>query len=177
MPSQLAAFLDPAEVTVRRLIDDGIIPNSKLPVLLYRHAVRLPPGDAASAFEQIFTANEWTGTWRNGVYPFHHYHSTAHEVLGVFRGSARVQLGGERGLVNTLNPGDVVIIPAGVGHKNLGSSADFGVVGAYPLKQEPDMNYGKASERPRADQNIARVPRPARDPVYGLDGPLRQHWR
>jgi uncharacterized protein YjlB len=139
--------------------------------------VKLPPGDAASIFENLFEANQWSGCWRNGIYPYPHYHSNAHEVLGVFSGSATVQFGGERGITEKLNPGDVAILPAGVGHKNLGSSADFGVVGAYPFGQEPDMNYGASGERPRADQNIARVPRPTLDPVYGAAGPLCQHWR
>src|ERR1700741_5268650 len=137
-PSRLSAFIHPDQVTARGLMDGGTIPNSKLPLLIYRQAVRLPPGDPASAFEQLFEANQWSGTWRDGIYPFHHYHSTAHEVLGVFSGSATTQFGGERGITERLNAGDVVIIPAGVGHKNLGSSEDFGVVGAYPHGQEPD---------------------------------------
>jgi uncharacterized protein YjlB len=105
-----------------------------------------------------------------------HYHSTAHEVLGVYHGSARVQLGGERGVVQEVHPGDVLVIPAGVAHKKLGSTADFGVVGAYPEGQDWDMNYGRLGERPRADSNIARVPLPKADPVCGPDGPLTVHW-
>src|SRR5207244_1516328 len=115
-------------------------------------------------------------SWRNGIYRYHHYHSTAHEVLGVFSGCATVRLGGERGITEKLTAGDVLIIPAGVGHKNLDSSADFGVVGAYPLDQQADMNYGREGERPRADQNIARVARPKSDPIYGEDGALLQYW-
>jgi uncharacterized protein YjlB len=118
-----------------------------------------------------------SGTWRNGIYSYHHYHSTAHEVLGCYRGSAKVQFGGESGIVEELSAGDVVIIPAGVGHKNLGASADFAVVGAYPRGQDYDMNYGKPGERPRADENIARVPLPETDPIFGKDGPLLRHWR
>jgi uncharacterized protein YjlB len=114
------------------------------------------------------------------VYGFHHYHSTAHEVLGVYRGSTRVQLGGQEGIVVEVHPGDVVVIPAGVAHKNLGggqsAAQPFGVVGAYPLGQRPDMNDGRAGERPRADRAIARVPLPSADPVYGPQGPLFEHW-
>jgi len=72
--------------------------------------------------------------------------------------------------------GDVLVIPAGVAHKNLGASADLGVVGAYPRGQSPDMNDGHDGERPRADQNIAQVPLPAADPVFGVDGPLMRQW-
>ncbi|WP_250123845.1 cupin domain-containing protein [Chroococcidiopsis sp. CCMEE 29] len=66
--------------------------------------------------------------------PNHHYHSTAHEVLGISRGKAAVRLGGDaRGQTFEVRAGDVIIIPAGVAHKNLDSSSDFLVVGAYPL--------------------------------------------
>ena len=57
-------------------------------------------------------------------------------LLGVYSGTARVQLGGEGGMTHTIHPGDVIIIPAGVAHKNLGDSPDFGVVGAYPAGQQ-----------------------------------------
>jgi uncharacterized protein YjlB len=70
----------------------------------------------------------------------------------------------------------VVIIPAGVGHKNMGSSSDFRVVGAYPPGQTWDMNYGKPNERPQADKNISRVPLPPADPIYGDNGPLVEFW-
>jgi uncharacterized protein YjlB len=159
------------------LADDGVIPNSRLPLLLYEQAVELGGADPPAAVEATLRANKWGHGWRNGVFPYHHYHSTAHEVLVVCAGSARVQFGGERGIVATLHPGDVVIIPAGVGHKNLGASLDFRVVGAYPLGQTWDICYGKPGERPRSDENIARVPMPTADPVFGRQGPLLTHWR
>ena len=106
-----------------------------------------------------------------------HYHSSAHEVLGVFSGSARVQFGGETGIVLEVRAGDVVVIPAGVSHRNLGASRNFGVVGAYPNGQSWDMQYGKPGERPAADQRIARVPIPATDPVCGVDGPVCALWK
>jgi uncharacterized protein YjlB len=164
------------EVLVRELKDDGIFPNNKLPLLLYRKAVVLPKNDPATTFEKFFSANGWHGTWRNGIYSYHHYHSTAHEVLGIYCGTAKVELGGGDGVVHEVHPGDVIIIPAGVAHKNLGSSADFGVVGAYPHGQDWDMNYGKIGERPQADRHIARVALPKADPIYGLGGPLMEQW-
>jgi len=36
---------------------------------------------------------------------------------------------------------------------------------------------GRAGERPQADANIARVPLPAGDPVFGRAGPLREQWK
>lgn len=155
------------------LADAGVIPNSKFPLLIYQGAVK--PA-SAPAFEELFSAHDWRASWRDGIYTYHHYHSTTHEVLGVFSGSATVQFGGERGIKQKVAAGDVIIIPAGVSHKNLGASSDFGVVGAYPGGAEWDMNYGQRSERPQSDENIARAPLPKFDPVYGADGPLFEHW-
>jgi uncharacterized protein YjlB len=165
------------EVIAKVLADDGKIPNSRLPLLIYRRAFELSGSDPAAAIERTFAEHGWGGTWRNGIYSYHHYHSTAHEVLGCYRGSAKVQFGGESGIVEELGAGDVVIIPAGVAHMNLGATADFAVVGAYPPGQDYDMNHGEDGERPRADENIARVPRPETDPIFGKDGPLLKHWR
>ena len=163
-----------------RLADDGTFPNNEdLPLLVCRDAVALegPDGDdPAAVFERVFARNGWGGAWHNGVYGYHHYHSTAHEVLGVARGTARVQFGGEAGPVVDLSPGDVVVIPAGVAHKNLGSSDDFLVVGAYPSDQNFDMNYGRPGERPEADRNLRRTPVPETDPVFGEDGPVVVEW-
>jgi uncharacterized protein YjlB len=166
------------EIISELLTDDGTFPNNgKLPLLVYKNAIVIPDVNPAGAVERIFRENGWGGSWRNGIYPYHHYHSTAHEVLGMYGGNATVQLGGPNGLVIDVVSGDVIIIPAGVAHKNLGSSADFRCVGAYPPGQEWDMNYGRPGERPKADENIARVPLPETDPVYGIDGPLLKGWK
>jgi uncharacterized protein YjlB len=166
---------DPRVLSVA-LKDDGAIPNNRLPLLIYFGAVKLAGTDPAAIFEALFQANQWTGTWRNGVYTYHHYHSTTHEVLGVFKGSATIQFGGEHGVEQKIAGGDVVVIPAGVAHKNLGASSDFAVVGGYPGGIEWDMNYGRPDERPAADENIAKVAFPKTDPVYGAGGFLRQYW-
>ncbi len=170
-------MLNAPDAIAFELKGDGTIPNSKLPPLFYPGAVAISEADPAAVFEELFKRNGWNDSWRNGIYTYHHYHSTAHEVLGIYRGSASVQLGGEHGAVQEVRAGDVIVIPAGVAHKNLGSSGDFGVVGAYPHGQDWDMNYGKRGERPRADENIARVPLPKMDPVYGAAGPLIDKWR
>jgi uncharacterized protein YjlB len=172
------AVVHPPQVVMHTLTDDGIFPNNaRLPLVVYGQAVTLPADDPAALFEAVFAAYQWGNGWRNGIYHFHHYHSTAHEVLGVFCGQATVQFGGAQGIVLPIRRGDVVIIPAGVAHKNLGASRDFGVVGAYPWGQRWDTCYGKPGERPRADHNIARVPLPYADPVYGLQGPLVAYWQ
>jgi uncharacterized protein YjlB len=168
---------DAPEVLQQRLVDDGTYPNNgELPLLLYRGALELAGDDAAAGIEALFQSHHWGHSWRNGVYGFHHYHSTAHEALGVYSGTAQVQLGGEKGLIATLSSGDMVVIPAGVAHKNLGASPDFRCVGAYPQGQRPDMNYGRPDERPAADQRIAAVPLPQADPAFGTEGPLVHVW-
>ena len=164
--------------TIHRLIkDDGTFPNNEgLPLLAYQGVLKLPTGDPARGVEELFEAHNWGDSWRNGVFGYHHYHSTAHEVLGVYSGNARVQLGGSKGPEFEVRRGDVIVIPAGVAHKNLGSSLDFRLVGAYPAGQRPDMNYGKDNERPQADRNIADVALPNLDPVFGDAGPLVKLW-
>ena len=167
------------EVEPQQLVfkDDGSIPNNTLPLLLYREAFAPDTKDLASVIEQRFAENDWTGSWRAGVYPFLHYHSTSHEVLGVFSGSATLRLGCAQGATVEVRFGDVIVIPAGVGHQNLGSSADFGVVGAYPGGRQWDLLRGLRGERPQADRNIAAVPLPDNDPVYGSNGPLKRIWK
>jgi uncharacterized protein YjlB len=149
-------------------------PSNPLPVLVYRAALSEPSPDV---FEKVFEKHGWTGSWRNGLYTFHHYHSTAHEVLGVYRGSVRVRLGGEQGVELTLNAGDAVVIPGGVAHKNEGASSDFAVVGAYPSGTGPDMQYGKPGERPSSDQRIQALALPAADPLQGANGSLVTLWK
>jgi len=162
--------------------DDGRFPNSRYPVLVYRKvAIEGAAGVAgtqlAAAFEQLFTAHAWPAAWRNGLYSEHHYHSTAHEALGVYAGWVTARLGGEGGQLVRLEAGDVVVIPAGVAHCNEGQSKDFRVVGAYPRGTDMDMNYGQPRERPAADRHIAGVPLPAQDPVQGAGGALLELWR
>jgi len=156
--------------------DDGSIPNSALPLLVYRQAFTLGSSDLAATIEERFARNDWTGSWRASVFPFHHYHSTTHEVLAVYRGTATLQFGGEKGRKFAVKPGDVVVIPAGVGHKRVESSPDFSVVGAYPGGRIWDLLRGLPDERPRADRNIAAVPLPDNDPIAGPDGSLKQIW-
>jgi uncharacterized protein YjlB len=158
--------------------DDGVIPNNpRLPFLVYPGALDLGGGDLAAACEAVFAANRWDRSWRNGIYPFPHFHSTAHEALGICRGEARVRFGGAKGVVMTVRAGDVVVIPAGVGHQNLGASDDLLVVGAYPPGPDWDLCTGEDRERPRVLDNVAAVPLPPADPLFGEDGPLMAHWR
>lgn len=168
----LGATAEPERVLVH---DTGAFPNSRLPALVYRHV--LPPsGELASAFEALFEKHGWTGSWRNGLYRTHHYHSTAHEVLGVYRGKVSVRVGGPDGVLVELRAGDVAVLPAGVAHKNENQSDDFAVVGAYPSGTSADLQYGKQGERPSTDASIAKVQKPKQDPVSGASGALLRLW-
>jgi uncharacterized protein YjlB len=162
-------------VETHRFADDGTVPNSRLPLVVYRGA--LPDsGDRAVACEEMFARNGWPDAWRNGIHPYHHYHSAAHEVLGIARGHARVRLGGENGASVELRAGDVVVIPAGVAHKRENASSDLLVIGSYPKGQQPDMCRAEPARHDRARTEIERVPLPDRDPVTGGSGPLLECW-
>ena len=160
-----------------RFEDDGRIPNNPtLPLLVYPRAIGEPERDLSRCREKL-AENGWGGAWVNGVFPYHHYHSTSHEVLCVVGGSARIAFGGPEGEVVEVEAGDVVVIPAGTGHKNEGSSGGFSVVGAYPRGQEGyDLRTGEAGERPEVLENIRKVPLPQADSLHGNRGPLIERW-
>ncbi len=155
-----------------RFPDDGRFPNSALPLLVHRAAL---PADPA-AMERAFAANGWSNSWRNGIFDYHHFHSTSHEVLGIASGEVRVAFGGPAGQVVTVRAGDVVVIPAGVAHRNMGQTDDLLVVGAYPGGMDYDLRRGDPAEHAAALRAIAAVPMPDRDPVAGADGGLRRLW-
>jgi uncharacterized protein YjlB len=175
----LAGLKLPGETSTFRFAADREVPNNpRLPLIVYRGALRLDPTvDPAAIFETAFAANGWGSSWRNGIYPFRHFHTRAHEVLGIARGNARVEFGGADGQRLDVGPGDVAILPAGTGHKCLGQSADLLVVGAYPETSDVDQKRAGEVDIGLALATIARVPDPAKDPVYGADGPLPALWR
>jgi uncharacterized protein YjlB len=160
------------------LKDDGHVPNNpRLPFVRYRGAVEFAQSvDPADVFEELFGTNGWVDSWRDGIYDYVHYHSRAHEVLGIARGKARVRFGGNHGRILELQAGDVAILPAGTAHQRISASSDFLVVGAYPESSTYDECRDSAEERQRALKSIPTVPIPAKDPVYGARGPLRHLW-
>jgi uncharacterized protein YjlB len=163
-----------------RFKDDGETPNNvRFPMILYRSPVKLRHGfDPAAILEELFEANGWKESWRDGMYDFLHFHTHTHEVLGIACGTVSAEFGGSKGKALDLKAGDVVILPAGTGHRRLKASKDLLIVGAYPA------NSGNYDEPKPADvshsealASIARVRVPRADPVYGKDGPLKRLWR
>jgi uncharacterized protein YjlB len=165
------------EIQTLLILVDGAFPNNgELPLVLFQQAFDPTTKNLVGTIEKTFHGNAWQNSWRNGIFTFHHYHSTAHEVLGIYSGRVKAQFGGPDGQNVTAIAGDVIIVPAGVSHKNLDQSPDFRCVGAYPAQQSPDMQYGNPGERPQVDQNIKSLALPEFDPVYGKSGPLLELW-
>lgn len=160
--------------------DDGSVPNNpRLPVLLYRGVIDvMATRDPESEVERMFSANGWgRDLWRDGIYPYTHYHSMIHEALGIARGRARVRLGGPQGKDVEVAAGDVAVLPAGTGHQRLEGSSELCVIGAYPPEGTFNLCRGAKGEHDEALRTISQVPVPASDPVYGAAGPLLSLWR
>ena len=175
----LPALIKQRAPRLYRFEDDGKTPNNPaFPLVIYRNAVRRPRAfDPAAIYEALFAANGWKDSWRDAIYRFLHFHTRTHEVLGIARGTARVEFGGDKGRTLDVQAGDVVVLPAGTGHRRVSSSADLLVVGAYPTTGGSfDQARPSEIDLEQARRQIANVGRPAQDPVYGKNGPLIQIW-
>ena len=158
--------------------DDGDIPNHPFwPMIVYQEVVDKAEADAASAFETIFARNGWGNGWRNGISPFPHYHSNAHEVLGIAQGEALVRFGGGNGRELKVSKGDAVLLPAGTGHQRLQASADLLVIGAYPAGAAYDLKRSGETGKTLIRERIKAVPRPGADPLAGTEGPMTALWK
>lgn len=164
-----------AEPQTLTLQPGDTMPNSRLPVLIYRGVLPRDASNKAGGFDALFEKNGWRGIWRDGVYDYDHYHSNAHEVLGVAQGTATLQLGGEGGKSIDVEAGDVLLLPAGTGHRRISKSENFVVIGAYPPGQERYDIHRKRD--PEAEMRITKVKLPTTDPVGGADGPVTKLWR
>src|SRR6202034_3501468 len=147
--------------------DDGRIPNNPtLPLVLYRGGIDLVGSpDQEAVIEKTFAANAWGNMWRNGIYPYVHYHSMIHEAMGIARGRANVRFGGDNGREVEIGPGDVVILPAGTGPHLVTQTQELVVIGAYPPTGKYDLCRGSKAEHDKAVGSIPSVPAPDTDPV------------
>jgi len=168
-----------SEPEFHALVGDGLVPNNAHCAAAHYKGVfeTASPESLAQCFEQLFAKNLWPPAWRNGIFSHHHFHTTAHEVLGIYSGRAEVQLGGEKGPVVSIHAGDVVVVPAGVGHCKLDCDGQLGVAAAYPAGQSADLQTPDAKAYEQFTQRVVLVELPALDPVLGADGPLTQRWQ
>ncbi|STY31732.1 Uncharacterized protein containing double-stranded beta helix domain [Legionella wadsworthii] len=166
----------PKKIIHEVLSKNGFIPNNpRFPLLIYKQAITR--SNEPKSIQEHLQRNHWGKSWVDSIYDCHHYHSNTHEVLVMIEGEGTVQFGGEQGTTYEVSEGDVVIIPAGVAHKSLSLSKDFKCIGAYAANVEYDMNYGKAEEHPRVDEQIQQVGLPKCDPVFGNQGLLFDYWK
>ena len=165
-----------------RVIRHLILPNKfapnnpRYPLLIYLTAVAVQGSDPAASFEVLFKQHNWVNTWRNGIMAMHHFHTAAHEALGIYSGEVTIKFGGEQGITVIDSVGDVIVVPAGVSHKKIASKGTLGVVGAYPAGQEADICMAPLTNVDSALQRVNEVSLPAQDPVHGQYGPLLEHW-
>ena len=158
--------------------DDGDIPNSRFPLIVYQGAIDPASGNPAEAFEALFHRNGWGKGWRNSVFPFHHYHSNTHEALGIATGEVTLRMGGEAGGQTLVaKAGDALLIPVGVGHKRLSSAEGLLVIGAYPPGPSADLLREGAEDKARIRARIAAVPLPPTDPIGGKGGAVMGLWK
>ena len=168
-----------AEPHALMFADDGSIPNNPLlPFLVYRGAIDLSgTPDPEQVIEKTFARHGWGDMWRNGIYPYVHYHSRIHEALGIARGRARVRFGGaagdraragggrRRGAARRHRPPVPVGRARALRHRRLSEERQI-----RPLPRQ----QGRA--RRRADQHPHGAAA-GYGPVHGQDGPLTRLWR
>jgi uncharacterized protein YjlB len=162
-------------VETHYLKGNGRIPNSRLPLLIYRGAVQV----GVAEMEEQIRRNDWPPEWHSsfGMYPRHHFHSDAHELIAVTRGTMVGLFGGHDGVRATVTAGDVIVIPAGVGHFGESITEDLRLTGAFPAGYAiHDFRLGYPEEYARVVDRAQRVPIPANDPLHGPKGPLVEIW-
>lgn len=155
--------------------DDGVIPNNALPLILYQKVIDL--ADCSDWLEARFKENKWSNNWRDSVLPYDHFHSNTHEVFGLGWGNVSLKIGGLHGQIVDLSAGDVILIPAGVGHYSVSEHTDYQFVGGYPNGHAWDLKTGLEEEdRSQVLQAIEGVGMPERDPIFGYKGLMFEKW-
>jgi uncharacterized protein YjlB len=158
------------------------IPNTSIshrPLLIY-HSAFPPSSSSASSIEShLASTGVVSPRWRYTMYSTTHFHSTSHEVLCVFSGRATLCFGHEDNpdrVQLDAEAGDVMVLPAGVGHRLLDDHGGFQMIGSYPKGCDWDMCYGKPGEEIKV-QGIKDLPWFERDPIYGDEGPCLDNVR
>lgn len=156
--------------------NDGTIPNSHFPLLIYKHVAQ---GEHKTEWlEQTFVKNGWTNNWRDIILPYDHFHSNTHEVLGLASGTALLHVGGKNGQTIKVESGDVIIMPAGVGHYSIDNSSPYQFVGGYPFGADWNLKKSLQEENETTLLNeLKNVPFPITDPVFGKGGNLFTYWK
>ncbi|KAI5459341.1 hypothetical protein BGZ63DRAFT_491549 [Mariannaea sp. PMI_226] len=167
---------------VYRLTQTDFVPNSRLPVIVYRNVLPRPLDETSTT--QFLEKNEWIkgGTW--GAIQRHHFHPNTHECYGVFSGSSVLLLGvgptedESLGHQIQMEAGDVIVLPAGVSHCSKDFNNDYRYVGVYPKGSPRWKNeYGKVKDTCQMLREQAEsISIPDHDPVLGQNGPLCELW-
>lgn len=155
---------------------NGRVPNSRLPLLIYRNVIRWD----VTTMEAIMRQNKWVTSWHahDGMWPRHHFHCEAHEFICVTKGAHLGKFGGHNGKKSQLNAGDVIVIPAGVGHCGLEISDDLDLTGGFHDGfGVVDFRMGFPEEYAELRARARQIPVLDYDPFFGVDGPLAQIWR
>jgi uncharacterized protein YjlB len=113
----------------------------------------------------LFQRNDWPPQWRDGVYDFHHYHSTAHEVLGFAGGHATLMLGGENGRRLEAHAGDVAVLPTENGHCKLEAAPTFS--SSVPTRRKQRWDICRSVPSKEAIDRMRHLPFSKSDPVAG----------
>ena len=91
------------------------VPNSPLPVLVYRNVLQGENGE--ESMKQKIESNKWMSGGSFKHWPAHHFHSVTHECYAAFKGSSRMLLG--RGPLDGIDggaevemyAGDIIVLP------------------------------------------------------------------
>ncbi|MCJ1365416.1 hypothetical protein MMC16_004537 [Acarospora aff. strigata] len=155
-----------------------LIPNTSIqqkPLLIYHTAFLASAANASAIEAHLNSVGVVTPQWRYTMYSTTHFHSSSHEVLCVAAGKAKLCFGAEdnpKRVEPVVEKGDVIIVPAGVGHRLLqDQEGGFSMVGSYPRGKNWDMCYGKKGEEEKV-KSIEDLGWFERDPIYGDRGPV-----
>ena len=167
-------FIQPEQLNFK---DDGIFPNSPLPLLFYRDAIRAGAKDPASIFEQSFAGMIGPTRGETVFIPFPIITARRMKCWVFILALPLSRLGGEHGKNVEVHAGDVIVIPAGVAHQNVGASNDFGVVGVYAGGRQWGFASGCPGRAPQSRSQYCGFGNAGERSIYGVAGPLREIWK